>query len=372
VTPIEQIVRDRISHQGPVPVSDFMSLALAHPEFGYYRKSDPLGRGGDFTTAPEISQAFGEIIGLWCVVTWQQAGQPTPVNLVELGPGRGTLMADALRAAAAVPQFTAAAKIHLVETSPALRARQKKSLHGHPVTWHDSLDTVPGGAAIFIANEFFDALPIDQLIKEADGWVRQCVDIDASKDRLCFRTGQTRMDIEGIIPPSLAQAPDGSLFEYCPAGVKLTGDIGRRLATGGIAALIIDYGYRRQAIGDTLQGVREHAYHPVLQDPGEVDLTAHVDFTALANAARTAGATNFGPVTQGTFLSRLGIVARTSRLAASGDPARTDLLLSGCHRLIDADAMGSLFKVLALTDAKLGIPAGFEKQGAEPDRNRTN
>lgn len=360
VTPLEQEIRDRIRDRGPVPVSEYMALALAHPEHGYYRKADPLGRDGDFITAPEISQVFGEIIGLWCAVTWQQAGRPSPVHLVELGPGRGTLMADAVRAAGAVPGFMEAAQIHLVETSPALRDRQRYTLRAHAVTWHDAIDMVPGGACLIIANEFFDALPVDQYIRTAAGWRRRCIGLDPLTGRLNFVAGGTPVVTEGLIPRAAEAAPPGSIFEHCPACHKISAAMGARLAAGGIAALIIDYGHEYQGPGETLQAVRGHGRHDVLADPGDADLTAHVDFHAVAAAAANAGAIPFGPVSQGAFLSALGIEARTEKLAAGRDTTQAKLLHSGCRRLIDTGAMGTLFKVLALTGGKVGVPAGLE------------
>ena len=360
VTPLEQLIRDRIRDHGAMPVSDYMALALAHPDYGYYRKADPLGRDGDFITAPEISQVFGEVIGLWCVVTWRQAGRPTPFHLVELGPGRGTLMADAMRAAGTDPDFIAAANIHLVETSPILRLRQQAKLRAHDATWHLAIDTVPAGPCVYIANEFFDALAIDQYVRTADGWHRRCVGLDPVTDRLKFVVDRTPINTEGLVPPSVTAAPAGSLFEHCPECPEIAAIMGKRLASDGIAALIIDYGYRHQGSGETLQGVRGHQHHDVLMNLGDADLTAHVDFSALAATAETAGAIPFGPVLQGTFLSNLGIEARTNKLAADQDTTQANLLHSGCHRLIDPQGMGTLFKVLALTDGKLGVPAGFE------------
>lgn len=360
VTPLEQLIRDRIRDHGPVPVSDYMTLALAHSDQGYYQKADPLGREGDFITAPEISQAFGEIIGLWCVVTWQQAGGPSPFHLVELGPGRGTLMADALRAASAVPDFIAAADIHLVETSPVLRACQQEKLQSPDITWHTTLDTVPGGPCLYIANEFFDALPIDQYVRTANNWNRRCVGLDPATDRLNFVVDQTPIATAGLIPPSVNDEPAGCLFEHCPECLEIAATIGGQLAREGIAALIIDYGHPYRRAGETLQAVRGHKYHDALANPGDADLTAHVDFSALADAAQKSGAVPFGPVPQGTFLSVLGIEARTEKLAVGQDATQASLLNSGCHRLIDAQGMGTLFKVLALTNGKLGVPAGFE------------
>ena len=360
MTPLEHTIRERIRRDGPLPVSHYMAIALADPDHGYYRKADPLGARGDFITAPEISQVFGEIIGLWCAVTWQRAGCPAPVNLVELGPGRGSLMADALRAAQGVPDFIAAAHVRLVETSPALRACQRAALADYSPDWHESIHTVPAGPALIIANEFFDALPVDQYVRTGNGWRGRCVGIDETANRLIFVVDDGHPPPDGVIPQEAADAPPGSLFEHCPAGCAMAGEIGRRLAGHGIAALIIDYGHARRGAGETLQAVRDHRRHDVLSGPGEADLTAHVDFAALAEAAARAGAVSWGPVPQGAFLAGLGIEARTERLAPSADPDRAALLWSGCRRLIAADGMGTLFKVHALTRPASEIPAGFE------------
>ncbi len=359
---LEALIRDRIRRHGPMPVSDYMALALAHPDHGYYRKADPLGARGDFITAPEISQVFGELVGLWCVVTWQQAGCPAPFNLVELGPGRGTLMADALRAARMVPDFAGAATLHLVETSPALRAKQAATLGEYAPVWHDTLDTVPRGPAIVVANEFIDALPVDQYVKTPAGWRRRCVDIDTQTDALAFTTAPDRIPPDGLIPASAGAAPAGGIFEHCPAGLAIADALGSRIAADGIAALIVDYGHSRCGAGETLQAVRAHGRHDVLKEPGEADLTAHVDFEALAGAAAMAGARPWGPIPQGGFLAALGIEARTARLVENAGDIQARLLQDGCRRLIAADGMGTLFKVLALTRPSAGAPPGFEIQ----------
>ena len=353
-------MRDRISRHGPIPVSEFMAMALGDPDHGYYRKSDPLGAKGDFTTAPEISQVFGELIGLWCVHCWQQAGAPTPVKLVELGPGRGTLMADALRAVTTVRAFTEACEIHLVETSPALRRCQEDALAGHSVTWHDTVETVPPGPALFIANEFFDALPIEQYQLTESGWRLRCVGLNPAGNRLRFVTSDTTVINKTDLPAEADGAPVGSLFETCPAALRIADTLGARLASDGISALIIDYGHARSGAGETLQAVRDHKYCDVLANAGDADLTAHVDFAALGSHAENAGARIYGPVPQGAFLTELGIETRTNQLAANAGARATTLLKTGCHRLIAADSMGMLFKVMALTNDADAAPAGFD------------
>jgi len=358
VTSLAATIRDRIRRFGPIPVAEYMALALAHPEHGYYRTRDPLGAAGDFVTAPEISQMFGELIGLWCAVEWQRAGSPAPVNLVELGPGRGTLMADALRAARTMPQFRDALRIHLVETSKPLRDRQRQTLAGFDATWHDTLDGVPPGPLLLVANEFFDALPVRQYVCSGGQWRERLVGLDG--DRLRF-VAADRPAAEAIgFPASTRAAPDGAVFERCPAALALAAAIGGRIARDGIAALIVDYGPARSAAGESLQAVRGHEFHDVLADPGEADLTAHVDFESLGRAAREAGAGVFGPVTQRTLLTRLGIEARADRLAAGAGAEKSEAIDAARRRLIGGDGMGTLFKALALVRPGLDAPAGFE------------
>ncbi|WP_207456954.1 SAM-dependent methyltransferase [Azospirillum sp. SYSU D00513] len=357
----------RMLVDGPMTVAAFMGEALGHPRFGYYMGRDPFGAGGDFTTAPEISQMFGELVGLWCVDTWARLGGPSPFHLVELGPGRGTLMRDALRAAAVVPDFARAATVHLVETSPALRARQKETLGGLPrePLWHDRLDDVPEGPMLLIANEFFDALPIRQVQKTSHGWFERLIDVepDSTEETPRFRFVLEAFGSSGarLVPGGLRGAPEGSVVEVSPASCAVARLIGERIATHPGAAILIDYGYAHgPAVGDTLQALRGHAYAPVLEAPGEADLTAHVDFASLAGAAREGGAEAFGPVDQGAWLTRLGIAQRAAMLKRNATPAQASGIDAALARLIGTDQMGTLFKALALASPGLGAPAGFE------------
>jgi NADH dehydrogenase [ubiquinone] 1 alpha subcomplex assembly factor 7 len=351
----------RIAAEGPISVADYMAAALTDPEHGYYMGRDPLGVAGDFVTAPEISQMFGELIGLWFAEAWQSLGAPSRAALVELGPGRGTLMADSLRAARQVPDFAAAFEVHLVEVSPALRARQREVLADAGAIWHDDLAAVPELPLLVIANEFFDALPVRQLVKRADGWGERQVALATSGEppALAFAVAQADPALEDLVPGALRDAPTGALFEVASAGQDLARTIARRLQRHGGAALVIDYGHGERALGDTLQAVRRHARHDVLDEPGRADLTCHVDFAALARAAREAGAAIHGPVAQGAFLERLGIAARAARLMESATPPQREDIRSGLLRLTSADQMGALFKVLALTREGAGPPAGF-------------
>lgn len=361
MTPLEQKLRERILRDGPIPVADYMAMALGDPDHGYYRHRDPLGGGGDFITAPEVSQVFGELIGLWCAVVWRQMGAPPRFRLVELGPGRGTLMADALRAARTVPDFLAAADIHLVETSEALRARQREALSGTDPAWQDTFDSVPEGPAIVVANEFFDALPVEQYVRSDTGWRLRCVGIDDASGALRFVEGEGKPENAGL-PPTAAV---GAIFERNPASMALARDIGARLAQSGGAALFIDYGHAESGIGETLQAVAHHRFHDTLAAPGEADLTAHVDFAALRTAAVEGGARAHGPIGQGTFLGRLGVETRTQALAGTASSNEADMLRSGCRRLVDPDQMGALFKALALTHADLPPPPGFEETAGD-------
>ncbi|PWC39079.1 SAM-dependent methyltransferase [Azospirillum sp. TSO35-2] len=368
---LARLLARRIVIDGPLSVGAFMAEALGHPRFGYYMRQDPFGAGGDFTTAPEISQMFGELVGLWCVDSWARLGGPGPFHLVELGPGRGTLMADALRAAAVLPLFRDNAIVHLVETSPTLRDRQRQTLQpilGDRVQWHDRLEEVPEGPTILVANEFFDALPIRQVQKTAHGWFERLVDLDpaATEEAPRFRFVLEAFGSSGsrLVPDRLRDAADGSVVEVSPASQAVAGAIGARLAAAPGAALVIDYGYAHgPAIGDTLQALRRHAFAPALESPGEVDLTAHVDFAAIAAAARAAGAESFGPVDQGDWLCRLGIRQRAAALAAAATPAQAQDIRGALDRLIEPAQMGTLFKLVALATpgafADGNPPAGF-------------
>lgn len=340
-----------------------MRLVLAHPQHGYYATRDPLGAAGDFITAPEISQMFGELLGLWCAHVWGLIGAPRSIRLVELGPGRGTLIADALRACARVaPPFVEAVELHLVETSPVLRERQRLALadyaHDRPVQWHDTLSQTPRGISLIIGNEFLDALPVHQLVRMPAGWCERLVGKTAD-GRLEFRIAPTPSALASTLDPQVADAPIGSLAELSPKVRAVSGAIGRRVARFGGAALLIDYGHALASAGDTLQAVRRHMRHDILAEPGTADLTAHVDFSAVANAAEAVGARAHGPVEQGVFLSRLGIIERALALSRVADQAQAQAIEAALERLIDPAGMGSLFKVLGLAPKDIDMMPGF-------------
>lgn len=334
-----------ITLAGPIPLAQFMAAANAH----YYATRDPLGTRGDFTTAPEVSQMFGELIGLWIADLWDRAGRP-PARYVEFGPGRGTLAADALRA---MGKAGLAPPVDFVETSPVLRAAQAERVpHAE---WHLDLVGLPEDAPLIaVANEFFDALPIRQLIATPDGWRERLV---ACQDTLFLPIAGDR-SFDQIIPQPLRDAPPGSVLETSPASVAILRNLAARLLAQGGAALVIDYGYQGPAIGDTFQAVRGHAYANPFDAPGEADLTAHVDFATLAEAAEAEGLVVHGPVTQGQFLRALGIEARTEALAKAA-PERAAQLAADRDRLIGEEAMGDLFKVIAFTAPGWPVPAGF-------------
>ncbi len=360
--PLEAEIRRRIAIAGPMPVGEYMALCLSHPQYGYYTSGDPLGARGDFITAPEVSQMFGELIGLWMVAVWRQMGAPENVRIVELGPGRGTLLKDALRAATVAPDFRAAVVLHLVEINPVLQAQQERALEplGVPIFWHAALADVPGGPAIIIANEFFDALPVNQAIKTQQGWHERQVGIDRAGNLAFTHAAGPLPRFERLLPEDLRRAPEQSIFEWRADTVAL--DIGRRIDRDGGAALAIDYGHRESAVGDTLQAVSGHAFADPLIAPGAVDLTAHVDFQALANAAEAMGPKAYGAITQSTFLRRLGIEARAETLKANASRAAAAGIDAALERLIGTGRsdMGALFKAMAVAPAKLGTPPGFE------------
>jgi len=362
IPPLEAEIRRRIAAAGPMPVAEYMALCLADSKHGYYTTRDPLGLRGDFITAPEVSQMFGEMIGLWMAATWKQMGSPENLGIIELGPGRGTMMKDALRAAKVMPDFLKAVVIHLVEISPALEAQQQRTLEhlSMPMYWHTALVDVPKGPAIILANEFFDALPVHQAVKTERGWHERQIEID-SAGRLAFTIAPDPIpQFDRLLPPAPRNAHDASIFEWRADNVAL--ELGQRLTRDGGAALVIDYGHAQSAIGDTFQAVGRHAYADPLSAPGTVDLTAHMDFQALAKAAEAMGASSYGPLTQSQFLRRIGIVTRAAKLKAkAADSAAADIDAALRRLISEGEAgMGTLFKAAAFAHPALGVPPGFE------------
>lgn len=349
-TPLARKIKLLIEANGPMSVADYMALCLGDPEHGYYATRDPFGVKGDFVTAPEVSQMFGEIVGAWLVHVWRMIGALAPVRLVELGPGRGTLMADILRVAAKAPDFQSAVGVDLVETSPTLRKRQAETLVGAGVeiVWRDSLFDVPQGPFLLVANEFFDALPVRQFVRVEGTWRERAVGFDEA-GTLAFGIGPSVLD-------GGPDAPDGSIFEVRPAADAVVAEIARRIATENGAALIVDYGHAETAVGDTLQAVRGHDFADPLAASGEADLTAHVDFAALKQSAAKEGAAAHGPLSQGEFLTALGLLERVEKLGTNADAATRASLRAAVERLAGPDAMGTLFKALALTRSGIALP----------------
>ena len=355
----------RIAAEGPMNLAEFMRECLLNPQHGYYMTQDPFGTTGDFITAPEVSQMFGELLGLSLAQAWMNQGSPAPFTLAELGPGRGTLMADMLRATTRLPGFAAAAQVHLVEASPTLRARQAETLDGlaTPV-WADSVDALPRDQPLFlVANEFFDALPIRQFRRAGPFW-RETV-IGASEGALSF----------GLAPPApltdlarrLDDTAEGDIVEICAQAPGAAQAIGERIESQGGAALIVDYGDWR-SLGDTFQAMHRHAAADPLDAPGRADLTAHVDFEPLAMASPSAHSLL---TTQGVFLERLGITQRAQNLAAGKTGTAVEQLVRAHRRLTHPDEMGTLFKVLAFYPSWADPPPGMEPAGdrAGPARN---
>jgi NADH dehydrogenase [ubiquinone] 1 alpha subcomplex assembly factor 7 len=336
---------------------------MARANATYYATRDPFR---DFTTSPEISQVFGEILGPWAAVTWGLLGRPNPVLLVEAGPGRGTLMADALRAIARVaPEFGAALRLHLVETSPRLRAIQAECLPD--AVWHDGFDTLPDAPFLLLANEFLDALPVRQFVRRGGRWFERFVDGGQFVECAATLTPIVpRLAGEGVFRPLPCEAGEGwgegeaIVAEFGEVAIALARSLGTRLATRPGAALFLDYGPEHSAPGDSLQALRDGHPADPLSDPGAADLTAHVDFTAFASAARAAGAATHGPVPQGKFLARLGLFQRTNRLARTQPPARAAELMEAARRLAEPNRMGHLFKALAVCHPSCPSPPGFE------------
>jgi SAM-dependent MidA family methyltransferase len=345
-----------------MPVSEFMGLCLGHPQHGYYVTHDPIGATGDFTTSPEISQMFGELLGLWAAAVWRQMGSPANVRLIELGPGRATMMSDMLRAANVLRDFRQAILVHLVETSPALVARQKQTLGNLDVApaWHDSLADVPDGPAIIVANEFFDTLPINQAVKLADGWHERVIGVDPQGNFAFGIAPDALRFFEQTLPPQVRMAEVGSIYEWRSDAQAL--EVGRRVARGGGAALIVDYGHIDSMVGDTFQALRGQRKADPLIAPGLADVTAHVDFQALGTAAENIGARVHGPLDQATFLRRLGIEKRATNLKAVAPPDKAQVIELALARLTAGGAagMGALFKAVGLSAPAIRTLPGFE------------
>lgn len=356
MTKLAQRIIALIRQDGPMSLERYMALALGDPHDGYYMTRDPFGAAGDFTTSPEISQMFGELIGLWCADLWLRAGSPSKLTLVELGPGRGTLMNDLLRATEAVRGFHDALDVVLVEMSPVLGALQKETLaSSHPrITWQADIATLPPTPTLIIANEFFDALPIRQYQKRHEHWYECLVGVD-DDEQLIFGLSSTPVAMSG------PGGQDGDVLEYSPACDAIMQDLARHIGGHGGAGLVIDYGYLRSGFGSTLQALYRHAFIEPLHNPGEVDLTAHVNFEALQDAIRKGGIRSHGPLTQAELLDRLGLAMRVETLLRKASPRQAEDIRQAEKRLTDTQptGMGQLFKALAFSHPSWPSPAGF-------------
>jgi NADH dehydrogenase [ubiquinone] 1 alpha subcomplex assembly factor 7 len=352
------LIREKITESGPISIADYIELALSHPEFGYYMKKDPLGKDGDFITSPEISQIFGELMGLWLAHQWEKMGKPKTV-LAELGPGRGTLMADMLRSTKKLSGFHEAISVRLMEISPALKQKQWNTLAGkhHDIEWIDSLKQLPEKPLLLIANEFFDALPIRQFIRQDGAWYERLVGMEDGQLKFVIASAAKQSSLPASCIAS-SQAPrNDEIIESCSPAIDITKRITQHIVKHQGAALIIDYGYTQGTKGDTLQAMRNHQYFEILGKPGSADITAHVDFAAIRQTAETAGGSVSGPTPQGRFLMKIGAGQRVQKLVANASAEQGATLMSGLERIASPDKMGDLFKVLAITS--MGQAEGF-------------
>jgi NADH dehydrogenase [ubiquinone] 1 alpha subcomplex assembly factor 7 len=354
-TTLAERLRARIAREGPISVADYMEACLADAHLGYYPTREVIGASGDFITSPEVSQIFGELLGLWAIAVWQSMGRPQSVIVAELGPGRGTLLADASRAWQSQTAFAGRISLALVETSPVLREAQKGTLRATewPVQWCETVEDIPQGRPlILLANEFLDALPVRQLVRRGGTWRERCVGLDQD-GHFAFVEGAV------VAGNALPAVPEGAIIEARPATTPLLDALAARARRAPLAALFIDYGHVKSGIGDTLQAVCRHSYADPLADPGAADLTAHVDFAALKRDAEARGLRVYGPMPQGEFLLRLGLMKRRDRLLENAPPEQRELIASGATRLADPSQMGVLFKVLAFTSDGLAPPPPF-------------
>jgi SAM-dependent MidA family methyltransferase len=350
---LREITTAQIAAQGPMRLDDYISMCLLHPAHGYYTTRTPFGTQGDFITAPEISQMFGELIGLSLAQAWLDQGAPAPFTLAELGPGRGTLMADVLCAASRVAGFVEAAQITLLEASPALRQTQAETLHAYSPKWIDSIEDLAERPTYLIANEFFDALPIRQFVRDGTLWRER--QIGLVDDELAFGLGPAQA--QPALAHRLEDTKDGDLIEDCAAAAPILTTVANRISTNGGAALIFDYGDWR-SVGDTLQAIQDHAPTDPLAAPGHADLTAHVDFEALINATKSCIPSRITP--QGVFLERLGITQRATTLAKTLTGPALDSHIAAHRRLTHPQEMGNLFKTFGIVPKGTAMLPGLK------------
>lgn len=356
INSLEDRLKTLIKTQGSISVARYMAACLYDPEGGYYVTRGKLGRDGDFITAPEVSQMFGEMLGLWAVQTWMDMGSPAEFNLVELGPGKGTLMADALRAAHVSDAFTQAANITLVESCEPLKTAQRAALAGHKVNWVSRIGDIPDGPMVLLANEYLDCLPIRQFVRMKDGWHERLVGM--KDDKLIFGVAPRPITSDTVIPESLRDADEGALVEVRPQAQAVISSLASRFRKHKGMATFIDYGPLTSEVGDTLQAIRNHEKVDAFSTPGDADLSARVDFAELARQAVDDGLVVHGPTEQGTFLKSLGIDIRAAHLIRA-NRATGAKIVDERDRLTQTDQMGSLFKVITFAADNMPKPTGF-------------
>ena len=365
MSPLKDRLIAKIKAEGPLSVAEYMTICLLDPVHGYYPTRDPLGSDGDFITAPEISQMFGEVVGLWCIQTWQDMGRPEAVQLIELGPGRGIMMSDILRAAQLDKDFLVAVNVTLIEASPALEAVQGKTLGTAPcpISWAPSLEAAPTGPSIIIGNEFLDCLPIRQFIQKdrfagRAGWQERMVALNGETLQFGVSPAVISESLQAILPEAQEDAKNDELLELCPASAQIIDQIKQRFEAHSGRALFIDYGPAETEFGDTLQALKRHEKVGVFSDPGNTDLTARVDFGALIELAKAAGLPAAAAVPQREFLSKLGLEMRAVALSRA-KPDSKDKIARQLHRLTATDEMGELFKAICFQSEGLDLPLGF-------------
>ncbi|MBL4892307.1 MAG: SAM-dependent methyltransferase [Rhizobiaceae bacterium] len=351
---LKQKILRHIEATGPMSIAEYTHICMSDPKDGYYQQQHPIGRAGDFITAPEISQMFGELIAVWCIEAWRQMGEPGAFNLIELGPGRGVLMADLLRATQSVPKFVEAATITLVENSPKMRELQHEKL-GEQCTWASDISKIPAGPSIFIANGFLDVLPFRQYVKHKSQWVERAIGANAEFSKLEFTISTGSIDSRAL-PEGSETEPDGAVFEIAPAREAIMQMVAEHVKEYSGTALLIDYGHAISGFGDTFQAVSKHEFTDPLATPGKADLTNHVDFFPLLKVAETAGCHPFPILTQGKFLLALGLLERAGTLGHGEDEATQARLKSEAERLALPGEMGDLFKCLAFASPKMPLP----------------
>lgn len=344
-TPLKSRMIKHIKTSGSLPLAEYMHWCMADPKDGYYANQEAIGSNGDFITAPEISQMFGEMIGIWAVETWEKLGKPSPFNLVELGPGKGTLMQDLLRIGNAIPEFLDAAQVRMIETSEKLIEAQKATLSDYEIiTWHKSIKDLPNQPTLIIANEFLDVLPVRQYIKTGNQWREHAITVDENDD-LVWTLGTGVLDDESL-PKNADKEPEGAVFEISTIREAFIANASELLNENSGAALFIDYGYGKTDFGDTVQAMRAHGFADILKEPGMADLTAHVDFEALSSTAKETGMKVKSIITQGEFLLGKGLIERAGQLGYQQSPEIQEQLTQQAERLALPDEMGNLFKVL--------------------------